>query len=111
MAITKWSISGSEKSVPAKHQQSKRLRCEAIVFNYRHYVAAHPPGRAHRAVPPDKNPTKLPSGSDWLHEIKHDGFRVIARKKGVQVRLYSRPGNDLTRRFPLIVESWLASAR
>jgi hypothetical protein len=29
------------------------------------------------------------------HEIKHDGFRVIARKKGAQVRLYSRPGNDL----------------
>jgi hypothetical protein len=25
---------------------------------------------------------KLPSGSDWLHEIKHDGFRVIARKEG-----------------------------
>jgi ATP-dependent DNA ligase len=23
---------------------------------------------------------KLPSGSQWLHEIKHDGFRVIARK-------------------------------
>src|SRR5262249_14832362 len=35
---------------------------------------------------------KLPSGSDWLHEIKHDGFRIIARKKGAQVRLYSRPG-------------------
>ena len=48
---------------------------------------------------------KLPSGSDWLHEIKHDGFRIIARKKGVQVRLYSRPGNDLTRRFPLIVDA------
>jgi bifunctional non-homologous end joining protein LigD len=46
-------------------------------------------------------PTKLincPRGSEWLHEIKHDGFR-IARKKGVQVRLYSRPGNDLTYRF------------
>jgi ATP-dependent DNA ligase len=48
---------------------------------------------------------KLPSGSEWLHEIKHDGFRVIARKKGPQVRLYSRPGNDLTYRFPLIVET------
>jgi bifunctional non-homologous end joining protein LigD len=48
---------------------------------------------------------KLPSGSGWLHEIKHDGFRVIARKKGEQVRLYSRPGNDLTYRFPLIVET------
>jgi len=47
---------------------------------------------------------KLPSGSEWLHEIKHDGFRVIARKNGAQVRLYSRPGNDLTYRLPLIVE-------
>jgi hypothetical protein len=53
-------------------------------------------------------PTKtdrLPSGSQWLHEIKHDGFRVIACKKGSQVRLYSRPGNDLTYRFPLIDET------
>jgi ATP-dependent DNA ligase len=25
---------------------------------------------------------KLPSGSEWLHEIKHDGFRIIARKDG-----------------------------
>jgi len=48
---------------------------------------------------------KLPSGSQWLHEIKHDGFRIIARKTGAQVRLYSRPGNDLTRRFPLIVNT------
>jgi bifunctional non-homologous end joining protein LigD len=48
---------------------------------------------------------KLPSGGLWLHEIKHDGFRVIARKDGDRVRLYSRPGNDLTRRFPLIVET------
>jgi bifunctional non-homologous end joining protein LigD len=50
-------------------------------------------------------PGQLPSGSQWLHEIKHDGFRIIARKTGAQVRLYSRPGNDLTRRFPLIVET------
>src|SRR5215831_16501345 len=49
--------------------------------------------------------TKLPSGSQWLHEIKHDGFRVIARKHGPRVRLYSRPGNDMTRRFPLIAEA------
>src|SRR5262245_17893549 len=46
-----------------------------------------------------------PSGDTWLHEIKHDGFRVIARKDGPKVRLYSRPGNDLTYRFPLIVET------
>jgi bifunctional non-homologous end joining protein LigD len=57
-------------------------------------------------------PTKAqepPSGPTWLHEIKHDGFRVIARKDGSRVRLYSRPGNDLTDRFRLIVEAlvWL----
>ena len=53
-------------------------------------------------------PTKtdnLPSGSQRLHEIKHDGFRIIARKDGDRVRLYSRPGNDMTRRFPLIAEA------
>ena len=53
-------------------------------------------------------PTKAPSppsGALWLHEIKHDGFRVIARKDDERVKLYSRPGNDLTNRFPLIVEA------
>jgi bifunctional non-homologous end joining protein LigD len=48
---------------------------------------------------------KLPPGSEWLHEIKHDGFRVIARKNGAEVRLYSRADNELTYRFPLIVET------
>jgi bifunctional non-homologous end joining protein LigD len=41
-----------------------------------------------------------PSGAIWLHEIKHDGFRVIARKNDKRVKLYSRPGNDLTRQLP-----------
>ena len=51
-------------------------------------------------------PTKAPhppTGTIWVHEIKHDGFRIIARKDGNRVRLYSRAGNDLTDRFPLIV--------
>jgi ATP-dependent DNA ligase len=58
-------------------------------------------------------PTKAaepPSGGLWLHEIKHDGFRIIARKDDNGVRLYSRPGNDLTWRFPIIVQA-LASLR
>jgi len=52
---------------------------------------------------PSNAPT--PSGREWVHEIKFDGFRVIARKKDKRVKLYSRPGNDLTDRFPLIVEA------
>ena len=51
------------------------------------------------------NAPQPPSGAEWLHEIKHDGFRVIARKTDGRVRLYSRPGNDLSFRFPLIVEA------
>ena len=42
------------------------------------------------------------AAQDWG---RRTGFRVVARKKGTRVRLYSRPGNDLTRRFPLIVEA------
>jgi hypothetical protein len=45
-----------------------------------------------------------------VSKIKHDGFGVIAWKDGKRVKLYSRPGNDLTHRFPLIIEA-LASLR
>ena len=34
--------------------------------------------------------TRCPPGRLWLHEIKHDGFRVIARKDGDRVRLYMK---------------------
>jgi bifunctional non-homologous end joining protein LigD len=56
------------------------------------------------------NAPQPPSGELWLHEIKHDGFPVIARKEDRRVKLYSRPGNDLTDRFSLIVEA-LAKVR
>jgi bifunctional non-homologous end joining protein LigD len=46
-----------------------------------------------------------PRGGPWLHEIKHDGFRIIARKDGSRVRLYTRNGRDLTHRFSLIVDA------
>jgi bifunctional non-homologous end joining protein LigD len=46
---------------------------------------------------------RAPSGPLWLHEIKHDGLRIIARSDGGRVRLYGRTRNDVTKRFPLIV--------
>ena len=42
-----------------------------------------------------------PTGPDWIHEIKHDGFRILARRDGPKVRLISRNGRNLTYRFPL----------
>ena len=50
------------------------------------------------------SPTKAPpSGPGWIHEIKHDGFRILARRDSAGVRLFTRNGNDFTMRFPLAV--------
>ena len=44
----------------------------------------------------------VPSGPQWVHEIKHDGYRFICRRDGDRVRVFSRRGNDYTDRVPLI---------
>ena len=46
-----------------------------------------------------------PTGSNWIHEIKHDGYRLIARRDPVGIRLLTRRGNDWSARYPLIVEA------
>jgi bifunctional non-homologous end joining protein LigD len=49
------------------------------------------------------SPTEVPpSGPGWLHEIKHDGFRILARRNGAGVQLVTRAGNDFSPRFPFI---------
>jgi len=49
------------------------------------------------------SPAKAPpSGPGWIHEIKHDGFRILARCDSAGVRLITRAGNDFSSRFPFI---------
>ena len=43
-----------------------------------------------------------PTGPDWLHEVKFDGFRIQIHKASDEVRLFSRNGKDFTERFPAI---------
>ena len=43
-----------------------------------------------------------PFGPDWLHEIKFDGYRVIARKDGDRVRLWARTTSDYSKAFTRI---------
>lgn len=53
-------------------------------------------------------PTKAlrpPSGPLWVHEIKHDGYRLLVRRKGSLVRCFTRGGHDWADRFPAIVEA------
>jgi ATP-dependent DNA ligase len=42
---------------------------------------------------------KPPTGTDWVHEIKHDGYRMIVHRDGPTVRLYSRNAYDWTARL------------
>jgi bifunctional non-homologous end joining protein LigD len=66
-----------------------------------------------RTKPPAKRPgtiepciptraAKPPVGPQWVHEIKHDGYRLIARKQSDRVRLLTRRGFDWTERYPRI---------
>src|SRR6476660_7690162 len=48
---------------------------------------------------------KPPSGSNWIHEIKHDGYRLMARRDPVGIRLITRKGNDWSARYSLVVEA------
>jgi bifunctional non-homologous end joining protein LigD len=45
------------------------------------------------------------SGPDWVHEIKHDGYRLIVRRGGNAVRLFTRRGYDWTDRYPAIASA------
>lgn len=46
-----------------------------------------------------------PSGAGWLHEIKYDGWRLLARKHDDDVRLYTRGGVEWSQRLPRLVEA------
>jgi len=46
-----------------------------------------------------------PSGPDWVHEIKHDGYRLMARRDPAGTRLLTRNGHDWAARYPLIAEA------
>ena len=48
---------------------------------------------------------RVPTSPGWLFEIKHDGYRLMVRKTGDAVRIYTRRGADWTKRFPRIVSS------
>jgi ATP-dependent DNA ligase len=41
----------------------------------------------------------------WVHELKHDGYRLMVRRDGARVRCFTRNGHDWTDRFPSIVEA------
>src|SRR5687767_12142441 len=47
----------------------------------------------------------VPTGPQWAHEIKYDGFRILAQKQGNYVRLWSRNGRDWSFEFAAITDA------
>src|SRR6478672_163735 len=47
----------------------------------------------------------VPSGRDWIHEVKYDGYRLRLERDGDRVRLFTRGGHDWTNRYPWIAET------
>jgi hypothetical protein len=66
----------------------------------------HPTGFIEPCLP---TPSRtVPDGPGWAFEVKHDGFRFIARREGDRVRVFSRHGKDWSDKVPLIVKALLA---
>jgi bifunctional non-homologous end joining protein LigD len=47
-----------------------------------------------------------PAGPGWLHEVKHDGFRILTRKLGERADVWSRRGADCTDKRVLEGDVW-----
>src|ERR1700722_5517009 len=53
----------------------------------------------------------VPASAEWIYEINYDGYRLRVERDGDRVRLVTRGGYDLTKRFPWIVEAALRNRR
>lgn len=49
--------------------------------------------------------TAVPSGPDWIHEVKYDGYRLRVERDGDRVRLITRGGYNWTKKYPWIAET------
>jgi bifunctional non-homologous end joining protein LigD len=53
----------------------------------------------------------MPSGERWIHEIKFDGYRVQVHLVNEAIKVFTRRGNDWTKRFRKIADdAWHISA-
>jgi ATP dependent DNA ligase domain len=66
-----------------------------------------PSARSDGYIPPciPARAAKPPAGPGWVHESKHDGYRLQVRREGVTVRLFTRRGYDWSERYPAIARA------
>ncbi|WP_058532989.1 DNA ligase D [Legionella saoudiensis] len=97
-----WSSSGEQKVKPKRKRKEPAIKKPTITLP-KGLTQSEFPG----FIPPQLATLvdKPPVGGQWLHEIKFDGYRILAYKNGSEVTLKSRNNNSWTNEFPSIVEA------
>jgi ATP-dependent DNA ligase len=85
------------RGIPDPRQYGSRVRAPPHAPRSDGYIPPFIPTRAF----------KVPIGPDWIHEVKHDGYRLQVRREGDAVRLFTRREFDWTDRYPAIVRTAL----
>lgn len=90
-----WTRKGSQKAKPSalKKKPTKKIKLEL------------PESPFPKTLSPQLATLvdKPPQGDNWLHEVKLDGYRILALKEGKKVNLLSRNNKEWTDKFPNIV--------
>ncbi len=55
--------------------------------------------------------TAIPSGTDWLYEVKWDGYRALCFISGGNIRMLSRRGTKLEKQFPSVAKGLLEGVK
>src|SRR3954471_16057222 len=81
------------------------LAHDVLKIAQRRMIMRHPSGFIEPCQP--SKVARPPSGPLWVHEIKHDGYRLMVRRDGTRVHCFTKGGFDWGDRFPAIVEAAL----
>jgi hypothetical protein len=108
-SILQSGMMGQRRSVPCWGRAQRRNPSQPPPVPYsapKHSVSVPNPFPLGFILPYLPSPrSKPPSGSAWIHEMKHDGYRLMVRRDGKRIRLFTRHSYDWSKRYPLIADA------
>jgi bifunctional non-homologous end joining protein LigD len=101
----------ADKPTPAKAARATTAKAAGKAAVRNDAPVALPAGATKAKLPATFSPqlatlvSETPSDRGWIYEIKFDGYRIVARIEGDDVRLFTRRGNDWSSRMPGLVDA------
>src|SRR5690242_5288822 len=93
-----------KRSLPKSQRQYVRnARARMVAVNSAGAKAGRMPGFVRPSLATLRD--RIPTGSDWLHEIKFDGYRLQLHKNDLEIRIFTRRGHDWSKRFSSLREA------